>query len=324
MSRALAPAAVRRLRPALDRPEPGRLQGTLREPERQPDGEVAPSLTVFLTGAECPFTCVFCDLWRHTHEAPTPPGALPAQLAAALAAEAPEARAATVLKLFNAANFFDPRAVPEADEAALLELCRDWRRVVVESHPRQVGARAESWAGELGGRLEVALGLETVDPRAQPRLGKGAGLDDYRRAADRLAAAGATVRCFVLVGVPFVPVAEQPAAVAATTAFAAGLGARQVSLIPLRGGNGALEELAASGDFVPPTLGLVEDCLVAARQAAGRAVVAVDLWDLERLADCAACFPARRERLRRASLDDVLAPPVRCPAGCAPGGGAAA
>jgi len=40
--------------------------------------------TVFLAGAECPFTCSFCDLWRWTLDGPTPPGALPAQLSKAL------------------------------------------------------------------------------------------------------------------------------------------------------------------------------------------------------------------------------------------------
>src|SRR3989442_2597209 len=35
-------------------------------------GAVERALTVFLSGAECPFTCSFCDLWRWTIDEPTP------------------------------------------------------------------------------------------------------------------------------------------------------------------------------------------------------------------------------------------------------------
>ncbi|HSM12453.1 MAG TPA: hypothetical protein VLA66_00150, partial [Thermoanaerobaculia bacterium] len=57
----------------------------LREAERTPGGALVAAVAVFLVGAECPFTCVFCDLWRGTLDAPTPPGALPRQLDAAAA-----------------------------------------------------------------------------------------------------------------------------------------------------------------------------------------------------------------------------------------------
>ena len=47
---------------------------------RRPDGVIAESATVFLTGRECPWRCVMCDLWRHTTTADTPPGAIAAQI----------------------------------------------------------------------------------------------------------------------------------------------------------------------------------------------------------------------------------------------------
>ena len=86
--------------------------GAVVDRERRPDGTVERALTLFLAGAECPFTCSFCDLWRYTIDGPTPPGALPRQVAAALdALDAREPRPDRI-KLYNASNFFDRRAVP--------------------------------------------------------------------------------------------------------------------------------------------------------------------------------------------------------------------
>src|SRR3979411_1514982 len=53
------------------------------EDERTADGRIARVGTVLLTGRECPWRCVMCDLWRGTIADDTPRGAIPAQLAAA-------------------------------------------------------------------------------------------------------------------------------------------------------------------------------------------------------------------------------------------------
>ena len=82
------------------------------EEERSLNG-VERAVTVFLAGAECPFTCSFCDLWRWTLDGPTPPGALPTQLERAL--ESLVSPVPHRLKLYNASNFFDRRAVPVED-----------------------------------------------------------------------------------------------------------------------------------------------------------------------------------------------------------------
>ena len=54
------------------------------DPEPDGRGGVVDAATVFLTGRECPWRCVMCDLWRHTIEADTPPGAIPHQIHLAL------------------------------------------------------------------------------------------------------------------------------------------------------------------------------------------------------------------------------------------------
>ena len=283
------------------------------EDERTPGG-LARTLTVFLAGAECPFTCVFCDLWRQTTVAPTPPGALPHQLRLALASvhgETPRR-----LKLYNASNFFEPRAVPPADLPALAALAAGFEVVTVECHPRLVLA-SHAWvafAGALRGRLEIAMGLETVHPDASARLGKQMTLAEYDAACLRLRAQGVGLRAFVLLGVPFVPAGEAVAWTVRSVEHALARGADVVSIIPVRGGNGTLERLAAEGTFHAPTLRQLEDALAAAI-GHGPGVVLADLWDAERLAACALCRAPRLERLARMNARGVLEPRVPCACG---------
>ncbi|MCY3966761.1 MAG: radical SAM protein [Acidobacteria bacterium] len=302
---AFDPAAVRALRPPRPVHDPWRSQGVTVELERGRDGELRPWATVFLTGAECPFTCVFCDLWRYTTPRPTPEGALPAQLRAALEdlpglLDEAGLERCDRLKLYNASNFFEPRAVPEADLEPIARLADAFERVVVECHPRLVDGRVRRFGDRLRGRLEVAMGLETAHPEALPRLGKQLTVEQFDRAAARLQADGIGLRVFVLVGVPFVPAEEQAHWAAASVRHAVKVGARSVALIPVRSGNGELERLQRLGWFEPPDLALVEESLARGMEAAGsRAAVQVDPWDLGRVESaCGACRAARLAAIR--------------------------
>jgi len=299
--------------------DPWRHQGVMVEDERAADGTIVRVATVFLTGRECPWRCVMCDLWQHTIAGDTPPGALAGQLDSALAALDAEGPRPAHAKLYNAANFFDPRAVPECDYAAIAGRLRGFRRVIVESHPATVGDRVARFSSALAraaGRtgapaVEVAMGLETAHEEALNRLNKGFTLRQFEQAADRLRRLGAGLRAFVLVGVPFIPRDQQQDWVVRSVAFAFECGASVVSLIPTRSGNGALEALGAAGVFTGPALSDVEAALAAALSgAAGR--VFADLWDLRRFADCSQCFDARRERLRWMNLEQRVRPPVSC------------
>lgn len=280
--------------------DPWRPLATLVEPERQPDGSTATVLTVFLAGATCPFRCVFCDLGRHTLAGATPAGALPHQLRQALEHHPGELPAPSHLKLYNASNFFEPRAVPPADLPALAELAAPFEQVVVENHPRLVGRRCFDFAARLAGRLQVAMGLETIHPEALPRLGKQMTLDDFARAARELREHDVGVRTFVLIGAPFVPVDETVAWTVRTAAFAFEQGAEHVSLIPLR-----------SGSFREPTLDEIETAFEQAL-ALGGGVATVDTWELERFASCAGCADKRLARLARMSMSGQAEPRVVC------------
>src|SRR5512144_1735597 len=85
-------------------PDPWHYQGLIVEDELTGMGTVARSGTVFLTGKECPWRCVMCDLWQYTTERETPGGAIPAQLAAARAALSARSETIGQLKLYNASN----------------------------------------------------------------------------------------------------------------------------------------------------------------------------------------------------------------------------
>jgi radical SAM enzyme (TIGR01210 family) len=264
-----------------------------------------------------------CDLWRYTIEEDTPPGAIPSQVAAARQQLAAGREPVSHMKLYNAGSFFDPRAVPAADYGGVARAVAGLRRVIVESHPSLVGPRVgrflealarEADPGTPPAALEVAMGLETAHPEALDRMNKRMTLDLFAAAADRLAALRVAVRAFVLIFPPFVRAKEQDDWLVRSIEYAFACGASVVSLIPTRPGNGALEALAADGQFRAPTLADVERSTdLAHAHLPGRGRIFIDLWDFDRLAGCAGCAAARRERLHRMNLEQRLAPAVRCP-----------
>ena len=257
------------------------------------------SVTVFLAGAECPFTCSFCDLWRWTLDGPTPRGALPVQLGRAL--ERLRHPLPDRLKLYNASNFFDHRAVPREDLPALAELAAPFKSVTVESHASLVGPEAIEFATLIAGNLEVAVGLETIHPGALAQLNKRLELERFDRAADFLLSHGIELRTFVLLGTPHVPPAEAIEWTVRTVEYAAARGAGRIAMIPVRGGNGEMERLAALGEFVAPTLAQLETALEHC-STIGSAVVTADLWDVDRLPGCATCRSQRIARIRALNL----------------------
>ena len=166
--------------------------------EEEPDGRgaLAPTAVVFLTNRECPFRCVMCDLWVNTLDETVPPGAIAAQIRTR-ARDLPPARQ---IKLYNAGSFFDPRAIPPDDDEEIARRGGGFERVIVEAHPgvprgRVCGAVPALPRLDLGGTLEVAIGLETAHPDVLARLNKRMTLDAFRRAADSCASTASRCAC---------------------------------------------------------------------------------------------------------------------------------
>jgi radical SAM enzyme (TIGR01210 family) len=291
--------------------DPHVAHGSLLEPERRPDGIVEEALTVFLAGAECPFTCSFCDLWRFTIDGPTPVGALPAQISKVLQSLDVAVARPDRLKLYNASNFFDKRAVPAADLPRIAELAAPFAGVTVESHASTIGPPVLEFARRLTGRLEVAVGLETIHPLAAAQLNKRLDLGVFDRGARWLADNGMDLRVFVLLGAPHVPANESVEWTVRTVEYAAERGASVVSIIPVRGGNGEMERLASLGHFTPPTLSQLEESLDRCLPITG-ATITADLWDAELLPGCSQCRRERIERLGRLNVSGRPEPRIAC------------
>ena len=313
-------------RGAKDTVDPQRPHAFLVEPEISAGGRVEDVATIFLTNRECPFRCVFCDLWRQTTDERVPVGAIPAQIDYALARLPP----APHIKLYNSGNFFDRQAIPPEDYGAIAQRIARYRTVIVENHPKLCGqicvefrdllrevAKKQAPAGVPGApadgapTLEVALGLETVHPDVLPRLNKQMTLDDFQRAAAFLTAHEIALRAFVMLNPPFMPDGECVDWAIKSIEFAFDCGVRACAIIPTRSGNGIMERLERDGLFSSPTLAELEDALTGGL-VLRRGRVFVDLWEIERLLECPRCGAARRDRLARMNLSQEILPAIGC------------
>ncbi len=291
--------------------DPYKPQGVFLETERQASGTLASSGVVLITNRECRWRCLMCDLWKGTTPESVPQGAIAHQVESAVRTWSEAGALPEQVKLYNSGSFFDPAAIPPSDYGPIARHICFARHTVVESHPLLVGDRALELRDALSGSLEVALGLETAHPDVLKMLNKGFDLGQFSRAAEFLGGSGIALRVFLLVNPPFI---EGPASLEWTVKsaeYAFSCGASAVTLIPTRVGNGAMERLRDSGEFVPPTL----EGLEAAQRAVlalGRGRVFADTWGLEQFSACPRCFADRLRRIEAVNLSQFDAPSVRC------------
>lgn len=278
------------------------------ELERTASGSIESVATLFLTNQECPFRCVMCDLWKNTLDERVPLGAIPAQIDFALQRLAP----ATHIKLYNSANFFDPHAIPREDWAEIARRVKAYRTVIVENHPRLCSNDCLIFRDLIETQLEVALGLETTHPETLKKLNKHTSVADFVRATALLHQAGIATRAFILLRPPFVSEEEGLEWACRSLEFAFEQGVGTCSIIPTRGGNGILEQLAKEGQFSPPRLESLE-AVMKYGLSLNQGRVFVDIWDLERFDPCQTCGPARRARLAQMNLTQEITPQIECP-----------
>ena len=271
------------------------------------NGGIAHTTTVFLTASECPIRCTMCDLWKNTLTVPTPPGAIVQQIDWALRENRtpgldadkrnavlespllprdiplpespPESPSERWLKLYNSGNFFDPRSIPPSDHDAIIERCHGFDRIVIENHPKFGSSRLSRFKDRLTIPLEIAVGLETVQPRWLDRFGKQMTRDDFDRYAKILADQDIDLRVFLIIGVPGITVAESLRWTRLSIRHAIRVGARHISLIPLRPSSHPSQSSSSS---LPrfTTQSLLELQQAALEDAASHCVVTMDLWDI--------------------------------------------
>lgn len=279
----------------------------LSEKERSASGVIEEVATVFLTNKECPFRCLMCDLWKNTAEEKSPRGAIPAQIAHALKQLPP----AKQIKLYNSGNFFDTKAVPPEDYQEIASLLDPFETVIVECHPKLINDRCLQFRDMLKGNLEVAIGLETAHPEVLQKLNKQMDLEEFRQSVRFLTDNGIRTRAFILLRPPFLTEEEGIFWARHTLDFAFEAGVECCVVIPVRGGNGAMDWLQNRGFFTPPSIASLEEVLAYGLQLnAGR--VFADLWDLGIFSACPECFASREQRLANMNLHQVVLPGIKC------------
>jgi radical SAM enzyme (TIGR01210 family) len=292
-------------------PDPWAPHGIFLEKERLDSGAVVDSGVVLLTNKECPWRCLMCDLWKGTTNEKVPSGAIPRQVSVACRDWEAKGVAPSQVKLYNSGSFFDPAAIPREDYAGIAAELGFASNVVVESHPKLIGAQAARLRDLLTGGLEVAIGLETAHEEVLGLLNKGFDLAQFALASARLRGEDISMRAFLLVNPPFMPPGEALDWVVKSADFAFSCGASAVSLIPTRAGNGAMERLLESGEFVLPNLADLEVAQSRAI-ALGKGRVFADIWDLKQFSRCEHCFEKRVERLQCVNLTQQDLPLISC------------
>ena len=277
-SRREANQVVEESRGVRNRLDPSRPYAVLVEEEAAPTGGSWTSHTIFLTNRTCPWRCVMCDLWKNTTSQRLAPGQVTEQVRWALA-QGPEH---PQVKLYNAGSFWDDRAIHPHDRSEIATLVRDYSRVVVECHPKLVGARIVPFAQAIDGTLEVAMGLETADPVVLAHLNKGMTIEDFREASSFLHQHEIDLRVFILLRPPYTSEEDTIPHARASVELAFDSGASMVAVIPTRPQNKVLATLGDVGHFSPPSLEQLEEIQEwGISMARGRFVV--DTWDIERL-----------------------------------------
>ena len=277
------------------------------EKERTQSGNVEDTGIIFITNRECPYHCLMCDLWKNTTDKPLPPGAISGQIEWALA-KMPGVRH---LKLYNSGSFFDERAIPESEYAGIASLVSSMHTVIVECHPLLVNEKCLRFRDMLKPELHIALGLETVNREVLGELNKKMTPEDFAGAITYLTANEILSRAFILLRPPFMSEEEGIFWAERSIDFAFDAGVECCTVIPVRGGNGAMEELKKEGCFSTPDITSLEKVLeygIALKK--GR--VFADTWDLKMFSGCSICFQERLSRIISMNLNQKIIAGLDC------------
>jgi hypothetical protein len=281
--------------------------GWLVEKECTISGKIEDTGIIFLTNRECPFHCLMCDLWKNTTDQSVPVGAIPTQIEWALR-QMPDIKH---IKLYNSGSFFDERAIHEEDYKKIASLLKNFETVIVESHPRLINDKCLRFRDMLVPELNVALGLETVQSEILPMLNKQMTAADFSNAVSFLTEHGINSRAFILLRPPLLSESEGIYWAERSIDFAFSSGVECCTIIPVRGGNGAMDFLMKKGDFNLPDISSLEVVLeYGIGLKSGR--VFADVWDLGLFSKCNKCINKRTDRLIKMNLSQTIAAPLEC------------
>ena len=248
---------------------PARAYGVFSEPELARNGSVEDHNIILTTNKECSFKCLMCDLWQNTLDYRVDDGVVAKQVRDALKTLPP----AKHLKLYNAGSFFDRQSIPKQDTFEIADMIANYETLIVEAHPKLIGTPCFEFAELLSPQLDVAMGLETVDPTVLPKLNKNMTLDDFERATTKLLEHNIFVRAFILLRTPWQNEEEGIYWAKESIDFAQSIGVECLTIIPLRT-NPRLE----IPTFTPSSREALEE-VVTYGQAKNKGRVFGDTWD---------------------------------------------
>jgi radical SAM enzyme (TIGR01210 family) len=286
------------------------------EEEAMPAGGLEDIAAIFTTNPECPFRCLVCDLWKYTTPRGTASASVADQVEWALAQlqDANCVNPAPHVKIYNAGSFFDIQSISLDDRARIAKGVAGRQTLIVECHPRLVDHHCAEFAASIApARLQVAMGLETVDPVVLPRLNKGMSLKDFERAARFLTDCGVAVRAFILLGPPGHRGEGAVRWAKRSIDYAFSVGVECCVVIPVRPGNGIVDRLERLGHFARPSLAELEATLAYGLESRGGRVFA-DVWDIDDFFDCAECSAGRAASLRR--MNETQRPALQLECAC--------
>ena len=209
------------------------------------------------------------------------------------------------LKLYNSGSFFDTRAIPESDYLQIASLLKDFETVIVECHPKLISKKCLDFRDMLKPELQIAMGLETVHKEVLLRLNKQMTIEDFRNSADFLKTNEISTRAFILLRPPFMTEDEGIFWAERSIDFAFESGVECCTVIPVRAGNGAMDELIRKGEFNLPEIQSIETVLeYGIGLKSGR--VFADTWDLGLFSKCDKCTDQRTQRLIEMNLSQKI------------------
>jgi radical SAM enzyme (TIGR01210 family) len=287
--------------------DPSRPYAWIVEKERTHSGKVEDTGIIFLTNKECPWRCLMCDLWKNTTYESVQSGAIADQIEWALE-QMPEVKH---LKLYNSGSFFDEKAIHADEYERIAALVSSMETVIVECHPRLINEKCLRFRDMLKPELHVALGLETVNIEVLKKLNKKMTLRDFERAVNYLTVNEILSRAFILLRPPFLNESEGIYWAERSVDFAFNTGIECCTVIPVRGGNGAMEELIKAGQFTVPQIDSLEK-IIEYGIGLHKGRVFADTWDLSLFSKCDKCLEMRTKRLAQMNLMQKILTPVDC------------
>ena len=260
--------------------DPNQPSTTFTQPDRI-DGEEVTAFVLILRTRGCRWAlgggCTFCGYVNDSFIRKIEPHELVEQMRNGLR----EYRGEPVFKIYTSGSFLDPYEVDEAAQVEIAKLVPDTvKKLNVEAQapdvtePRVAALRAVLPADT---KLEFGIGLESANKMvARFSVNKEFFLEDFQEAARAAKAHGASLKCYTMLKPPFLT-EEEAIQDAVDTARLAGPHASTVSFNPMNiQKNTLVEDLWKRGQYRPPWLWSVVECLVRGKEACPGTVMKSD------------------------------------------------